>query len=566
MNDIGRLVKSLSFIEEFVETTTTLATERNVLKLLDLVLTSARNFTNCEAGRVYVLDVTKRFLQLRVSQWLDREEDHNWYQPRDFSFSGGLDTRDPLVYCGMTGSVVLIDDVYSYSGFELEYVYAHDRERDTRTRSLILVPLRDHDGQTIGVLELINAKDAYDRRYVSFKSLEPIIRAFAAQAAVCINNALLIDKNHHLISLLNETNRRLEAENKKLKERVGRRVDYKIIGSSEAMQKVFSLMDKAVDTAVSVLLTGETGTGKEVFARAIHDNGSRKNKLFVTQNCAALPEQLLESELFGYKKGAFSGAVGDKKGLVELADGGTLFLDEIGDMPINLQSKLLRVLQEGEIRPLGSTESRKVDVRIVAATHCDLAEKIREGQFREDLFFRLSVFPIKLPPLRERENDLKVLLDYFIAKFSSQYQKKVSGVSPRALELLLNYDFPGNVRELQNVIERAVLLAEDSGALLPEHLSEQVQNVVVAPTYIGGRNITLNIHEVLANSLSSSLKNAVNAYEVAVIEQHLQANNWNQTRTAESLQIPRRTLIDKMSRYNIKAPERRRRAAAKLTS
>ena len=564
MNDIGRLVKSLSFIEEFVETTTMLATERNVQTLLDMVLTSARNFTNCEAGRVYVLDVTKRYLQLRVSQWLDREEDHNWYQPRDFSFSSGLDTRDPLVYCGMTGSVALIDDVYSYSGFDLEYVYAHDRDRDARTRSLILVPLRDHDGQTIGVLELINAKDAYDRRYVSFKSLEAIIRAFAAQAAVCINNALLIDKNHHLIRLLNETNRRLEAENKTLKEREGRRVDYKIIGSSDAMQKVFRLMDKAVNTAVSVLLTGETGTGKEVFARAIHENGSRKNKLFVTQNCAALPEQLLESELFGYKKGAFSGAASDKKGLVELADGGTLFLDEIGDMPINLQSKLLRVLQEGEIRPLGGTESRKVDVRIVAATHCDLVEKIREGKFREDLFFRLSVFPIKLPPLRERENDLKVLLDHFIAKFSSQYQKEVSGVSPRALELLLNYDFPGNVRELQNVVERAVLLAEDSGALLPEHLSEQVQNVAVAPTSIGGRSITLNIHEVLTNGLSSSLKNAVNAYEVAVIEQHLQANNWNQTRTAESLQIPRRTLIDKMSRYNIKAPERRRRAGTKL--
>ena len=564
MNDIGRLVKSLSFIEEFVETTTMLATERNVQTLLDMVLTSARNFTNCEAGRVYVLDVTKRYLQLRVSQWLDREEDHNWYQPRDFSFSSGLDTRDPLVYCGMTGSVALIDDVYSYSGFDLEYVYAHDRDRDARTRSLILVPLRDHDGQTIGVLELINAKDAYDRRYVSFKSLEAIIRAFAAQAAVCINNALLIDKNHHLIRLLNETNRRLEAENKTLKEREGRRVDYKIIGSSDAMQKVFRLMDKAVNTAVSVLLTGETGTGKEVFARAIHENGSRKNKLFVTQNCAALPEQLLESELFGYKKGAFSGAASDKKGLVELADGGTLFLDEIGDMPINLQSKLLRVLQEGEIRPLGGTESRKVDVRIVAATHCDLVEKIREGKFREDLFFRLSVFPIKLPPLRERENDLKVLLDHFIAKFSSQYQKEVSGVSPRALELLLNYDFPGNVRELQNVVERAVLLAEDSGALLPEHLSEQVQKVAVAPTSIGGRSITLNIHEVLTNGLSSSLKNAVNAYEVAVIEQHLQANNWNQTRTAESLQIPRRTLIDKMSRYNIKAPERRRRAGTKL--
>lgn len=566
MNDIGRLVKSLSFIEEFVETTTSLATERNVQTLLNLVLTSARNFTNCEAGRVYVLDVTKRFLQLRVNQWQDQSLDAQWYRPRDFGFAKSLDTQDPLIYCGMTSSAVLIDDVYSYNGFDLDYLYQHDRSNGTRTRSLILIPLRDHDGQTIGILELINAKDAYDRRYVSFKSLEPIIRAFAAQAAVCINNALLIDQNHQLIGLLNETNQRLEAENQKLKERATRRVDYKIIGNSEAMQKVFDLMDKAVATAVSVLLTGETGTGKEVFARAIHDNGTRRSKLFVTQNCAALPEQLLESELFGYRKGAFSGAVADKKGLFEMADGGTLFLDEIGDMPLNLQSKLLRVLQEGEIRPLGGTEDRKVNVRIVAATHCDLEEKIKAGQFREDLFFRLSVFPIKLPPLRKRGADLKILIDHFVQRYCQQYQKTLSGVSPRALELLMNYEFPGNVRELQNVIERAVLLCEDSGALLEEHLSEQIQAAESVLATRHGRSVSVNLQENLNGAASSSLKIAVNAYEVAVIEQHLQANNWNQTRTAESLQIPRRTLIDKMTRYNIKAPERRKRLGLSRTN
>lgn len=567
MNDIGRLVKSLSFIEEFVETTTTLATERNVQTLLDLVLTSARNFTNCEAGRVYVLDVTKRFLQLNVTQWLDYEVDSDWYQPRDFGVDTALDTQDPLVYCGMTGAVVLIDDVYSYNGFDLEYVYQHDRVHDLRTRSLILVPLRDHDGQTIGVLELINAKDAYGRRYVSFMSLEPIIRAFAAQAAVCINNALLIAQNHQLIDLLNETNLRLEAENRRLKERVVRKVDYKIIGNSEPMQKVFDLMDKAVGTSVSILLTGETGTGKEVFARAIHENGGRRHKLFVTQNCAALPENLLESELFGYRRGAFSGAVNDKKGLFELADGGTLFLDEIGDMPLNLQSKLLRVLQEGEIRPLGGTEDRKVNVRIVAATHCDLEEKIRAGLFREDLYFRLSVFPIKLPPLRQRGSDLNTLIEHFVARFAGQYHKQIVGVAPKALELLMHYEYPGNVRELQNVIERAVLLCEDCGAVLPEHLSDQILQHGNSLLARSGRSVNVSLTGAAENAAHSSLKNAVNAYEVAVIEQHLQANNWNQTRTAETLQIPRRTLIDKMSRYNIKAPERRKRLVnSRLTS
>ncbi|MEN8670157.1 MAG: sigma-54 dependent transcriptional regulator [Ketobacter sp.] len=559
MNDIGKLVKALSFIEEFVETTTTLATERNVQSLLSKVLASARNFTNCEAGRVYVLDVTKTKLQLRISQWEGGEPQNDWYRIRDFGQMGSSAANDPLMFCGMTSSVVLIDDVYRYTGFDLEYIYQHDQVNGTRTQSLILVPLRDHDKQTIGVLELVNAKDAYNRRYVSFKSLEPIICAFAAQAAVCINNALLIETNSHLIELLNDTNQRLEKENRFLKARNSRNPDYNIIGQSEAMQRVFRLMEKAMDTAVSILLTGETGTGKEVFARAIHENSVRKHKPFVTQNCAALPEQLLESELFGYKKGAFTGATSEKKGLFELANGGSIFLDEIGDMPLNLQSKILRVLQEGEVRPLGATGSVKVDVRVVAATHCNLPEKIKSGEFREDLFFRLNVFPIVLPALRDRDADIKLLLDHFVKKYTRLYGKRVAGISPTALDLLLNYPFPGNVRELQNAIERAVLLCEDGGSLLIEHLPESIQDCTQGRVVVGRRSGETLIHQSRAMQDFSSLKKAVNAYEISVIEQHLQANNWNQTRTAETLQIPRRTLIDKMSRYNIKTPDRKKR-------
>ena len=562
MNDIGKLVKSLSFIEEFVETTTTLATERNVQNLLSKVLVSARNFTNCDAGRIYVLDVTKRLLQLRISQWESDEQNHEWYQVRDFGQVGSQASNDPLLFCGMTGSVVLIDDVYSYNGFNLEYIYLHDQENSVRTQSLILVPLRDHDKQTIGVLELVNAKDAYNRRYVSFKSLEPIICAFASQAAVCINNALLIETNNHLIELLNNTNQRLEEENRQLKERGIRRQDYNIIGQSESMHKVFGLMEKAMDTGVSILLTGETGTGKEVFARAIHENSVRKTKQFVTQNCAALPEHLLESELFGYKKGEFTGATGEKKGLFELASGGSIFLDEIGDMPINLQSKILRVLQEGEVRPLGATMPVKVDVRVIAATHCNLVDKIKQGQFREDLYFRLNVFPIALPALRDRGSDIKLLLDHFVAKYRKQYEKNVIGISPVALDALLKHPFPGNVRELQNAVERAVLLCENDGSVLIEHLPDAMQTQVKSKAFMAGRTGGTLVTPLLDDPRFSSLKNAVNAYEVSVIEQHLQANNWNQTRTAETLQIPRRTLIDKMSRYNIKTPDRKKRRNA----
>lgn len=560
MNDLGQLVKSLGFIEEFVETTTSLSTERDIGLLLEKVLLSARSFCNCEAGRLYVLDVTKRYLELRISQWPGCETAgqhiRDWYQQRDFSDVSAGCIQDPLQYCAMTGTPVFIDDLYRFSGFDLEYLYQQDALNHTRTTSIVLVPLRDHDNQTIGILELINARDAWSRRYVSFRQLEGIISAFASQTAVCINNAMLIDTNRQLIELLDATNRRLEAENLRLKERNRRQIDYRIIGSSVAMQRVYTFMDKAVDTSVSILLQGETGTGKEVFARAIHENSARRKNEFVTQNCAALPEQLLESELFGYRKGAFTGATTDKKGLFELAHQGTLFLDEIGDMPINLQSKLLRVLQEGEVRPLGATRAVKVDVRIVAATHSDLESKISEGAFREDLYFRLNVFPIRLPPLRERDNDIKVLLDYFIDRFCDRYAKRLSGIAPSAMNTLMRYRYPGNVRELQNVIERAVLLCEDGGAILTEHLSDELQETIPEKPTSQPRSTVVRITSQPGENHFESLKSAVNAYEIEVIEQHLKANNWNQTRTAETLQIPRRTLIDKINRYKIKRPQR----------
>ena len=558
MNDIGKLVESLGFIEEFIETSAALSTERNVQDLLGKVLVSARKFSNCEAGRLYVFDVTKRHLELRISQWDNRDICDSWYSPQNIAEAEGEHINDPLLYCAVTGLVVVIDDVYQGHSFDLQGFQRHDQINNVKSQSVILVPLRDHKFQSLGVLELVNAKDPFNRRYVSFASLEPIICAFAAQAAVCINNAQLINANDHLIGILKQTNQQLEDENRKLKAQTQAHHNYEIIGDSEPMQKAFALMDKAVNTPVSILLTGETGTGKEVFAKAIHNSSERKNKQFVTQNCAALPEQLLESELFGYKKGAFTGAVSEKMGLLELADGGTLFLDEIGDMPLNLQTKLLRVLQDSEFRPLGSTQAKRVNIRIVAATHRDLLQKIEAGEFREDLYFRLNVFPIQLPPLRQRGTDLKLLLDYFIQKYAAQYRKEVSGVSPAALDLLFHYPFPGNVRELQNVVERGVLLCEHSGAILPEHLSDQIQASAGAQLTPQPRLSYSHKVSIQKDGPYTTLKNVVNAYEIEVIEQHLKANNWNQTRTAETLHIPRRTLIDKMSRYNIKAPLKRK--------
>lgn len=559
MGDIGKIVKSLSFIEEFVSTATALATERDIEQLLDKVLISVRNFTNCEGGRIYTLDVTKRILKLSTSHWFEQRVDGRWYTNRTLS-SGSLDNADPLVYVMLTGATVIADDVFSYAGFNFKHIQAHDQAQGVQTHSLMMVPLKDHLGELIGILELSNARDAYNRRYVSFKPLETIVQAFAAQAAVCINNTLLIDKNRKLINILDHSNQRLEEENRTLRLSGAKRNHYEIIGNSSAMQSVFGLMDKVVDSNVTVLLRGETGTGKEVFARAIHEHGTRKSQPFVTQNCAALPEQLLESELFGYKKGAFTGANSEKKGLFDIAHGGTLFLDEIGDMPLLLQSKLLRVLQENEIRPLGALEPHNIDVRIIAATHCNLEEKIKKGEFREDLYFRLSIFPLQLPPLRARDQDVIALAEHFGRYYAENYRKEIAGFSPSTIEILLAYGFPGNVRELQNAIERAVLLCDTGCFILPDYLPDSMTSALDQP-----KPGDVEVDPMLAiNTPFSSLKETVTDYEIAVIKQYLKANNWNQTRTAEVLQIPRRTLIDKMNRYSIATPMKRRKAKSLL--
>ena len=241
------------------------------------------------------------------------------------------------------------------------------------------------------------------------------------------------------------------------------------------MGQVLAQLDKVVDTRVTVLVEGETGTGKELFASAIHYRSQRRDKLFVAQNCAAFPENLLESELFGHKRGAFTGATEEKKGLFEVADGGTLFLDEVGEMPLSLQAKLLRVLQEGEVRPIGAATARRVNVRIVAATNRNLEKEVAEGRFREDLYYRLKVFPLRVPPLRERREDIALLAAHFLQRYSREFGREIAGFTQPALELLRAYDWPGNVRELENEVQRAVIQAEGEAFITAELLSPRVR-------------------------------------------------------------------------------------------
>jgi two-component system response regulator HupR/HoxA len=361
----------------------------------------------------------------------------------------------------------------------------------------------------------------------------------------------LEEDNRRLTEELRQLTAKLLRENVELKREVeGRYTFDQIIGRSPAMQRTFDLLTRVIDSPTTVLITGETGTGKELIARAIHYNSPRRTKLFVAQNCAALSESLLESELFGHRKGAFTGAVEEKKGLFEAADGGTIFLDEVGDMPAALQAGLLRVLQEGEIKRVGDTATRKVDVRVLSATNKDLEQAVREGRFREDLYYRLHVFPIRLPSLRERPEDVPLLVDHFIARFAARARKDVAGIAPEALEALAAYPFPGNVRELENEIERAVTLVAAGQPITPDLLSEKILRRE-APAAADPATAEPAPAPEASGSSAPSLRDRMQEYERAVIVRELERHGWNRTRTARALGISLRPFMEKLKRYGI---------------
>lgn len=313
-----------------------------------------------------------------------------------------------------------------------------------------------------------------------------------------------------------------------------------IIGKSQAMQDVFSLIRRVAQTKSTVIIYGKSGTGKELVAKALHYNSPRRDKPFVAFNCAAIPETLLETELFGHVRGAFTDAHHAKNGLFVEADGGTLFLDEIGDMAISIQGKLLRAIQEREIRPVGATGDIKVDVRLIAATHHDLQRLLAEGKIREDLYFRLNVVPIKLPELKERKQDIPLLVKHFLKKHAAENNRETPSVSKEIMHILMEYAWPGNVRELENVLERAVVLAEGT-TIQPENLPE---NLRAAPYRAGGNTDTAEI------STPSSLEEI----EKRHIQDILYATRGNQSEAARILGIDRRTLYRKIKTYGLHLP------------
>jgi two-component system response regulator HupR/HoxA len=346
----------------------------------------------------------------------------------------------------------------------------------------------------------------------------------------------LATENLRLQEELRVANGRLRVENALLRrEARGRYRFEEIVGNSAELHKTLDLVERAVVSDTTVLILGETGTGKELIARALHYNGARADKPFVSENCGAMAPDLLTSELFGHRRGAFTGAGEDREGLFEVANGGTLFLDEIGDCPAELQTRLLRVLDQGEIRRVGDSHPRQVDVRIIAATHRDLAADVAAGRFRRDLLYRLNVFSIALPPLRNRREDIAVLAEHFLSRLQQRSDKQVAGFSEEALARLTAHDFPGNVRELENEVERAFTLTEPGGFITANLLSDHLSP---AP--------------LLASPNSDSLRSVVEQAEVQAIRDALASCNGNQTQAAIKLGIGRRTLLDKMQRYQLR--------------
>ena len=333
----------------------------------------------------------------------------------------------------------------------------------------------------------------------------------------------------------------LRKENLKLKDRIGmieKRYSFgNIIARSEAMARVFELVEKVSEHKTTVLITGESGTGKELIAKAIHANSPRSSEPLVGINCGGIPENLLESELFGYKKGAFTDAGKDKPGRFEEADKGTLFLDEIGELPFSLQVKLLRVLQEEEITPLGGVGSKKIDVRVIVATSKDLEKEVAEGRFREDLYYRINVVSIHLPPLRARRGDISLLIGYFVDMFNEKLKKKVEAPSSDAVAMLMGYHWPGNVRELENVMERAVLLSTDRWITPKELPSRLVRS--------GGGPQDFSI------GTSLSIKKASRDLQRNLIEKALKTTKGNRTQAAKLLEVSRPMLISKIKEYGL---------------
>jgi len=541
--------RDLERLRTFARVTKALNSETELVPLLRLIVDSALALVGGERGFVLMTGKAPtgeevkdpREMKVRVARSFDRTD---------------IPVPSTRISQGITHRVL-------ESGRPLLSVDAGRDERfsgmasveELRLRSVICFPIQ-LDGKTEGVLYLDNRMQ---RGAFRDDDLE-LAELLAGQAAIAIKNARLVselrERNQRLLqsseqiqSLNEQLGRKVRDRDSELAvvraelERERGRYDYgSIVGASDEMKRVFPELDRIIPTELPVMIHGESGTGKELIARAIHYNGPRCDKPFVVENCAALPDALLESELFGHVRGAFTGADRSKKGLLEQAHGGTLFLDEIGDMSGEMQKKLLRVLQEGEVRPLGSNQVIKIDVRLLAASHADLEEMVKQGAFREDLFYRVNVLELRLPPLRGRRDDIPLLAGALLTRAAREANRPAPHLSHDVLAALSTYDWPGNVRELENEMRRVLLLAEDTvriehltSGILAKGSSAQAEAMTHMPLVIG------------------DLRSAVETFERTAIDEALRRAGGNKSRAAKELGISRFALQRKLEKYGLAA-------------
>jgi two-component system NtrC family response regulator len=425
-----------------------------------------------------------------------------------------------------------------FEAADFDEALVHVQEQDIEI-ALLDIRLGDRDG-----VELLSRILELDPEILCFiitgyGSIRSAVEAMQSGAADYLLKPLDNEKLLQTVESRMEL-KKLKEENDFLRaELVSLRDDAEFIHSGSAMERILNVADRVKDTDATVLITGESGTGKEVLCRYIHDTGTRREAPFVGVNCAALSETLLLSELFGHEKGAFTGASERKPGKFELACGGTLFLDEIGDMSLEAQAKLLRVIEESAFERVGGTSLIKTDIRLIAATNQDLKALIREKKFREDLYYRLNVICLALPPLREREEDLEALCDYFCQYFARRYKKAVPSVSKGSLTVMRHHSWPGNIRELRNMLNQAVLLSDGGELDLSTFLIPAEKDLRVTP----GQNT--------GGSLQEQMNSAMEVYERSLIEQALVKSKYNRTAAADALGITRKTLFNKISKYSL---------------
>ncbi|MCB0390611.1 MAG: sigma-54-dependent Fis family transcriptional regulator [Bdellovibrionales bacterium] len=413
-----------------------------------------------------------------------------------------------------------------------------------RTFDMVISDLQMPNMTGIELLRAIRDQDP-DMLFMmitAFGTTETAVEAMKLGAYDYITKPFKIDEVR--INIANALrSRNLEFENRSLKKELVKEYSFQnLIGNSEPMHRIFEMIKRVSQTPTNILITGESGTGKEVIAKAIHYNGPLKDKPFVPVNCGAIPESLMESEMFGHKKGSFTGAVADKAGMFEVADGGTLFLDEIGELPMSIQVKLLRAIQERVIRRVGGIEDTEVNVRIIAATNRDLQEMVDNGTFRQDLFYRLNVINIHSPPLRERKDDIILLAKHFLKKYNERLNKTVNGISDEALEQLKKYNYPGNVRELENIIERTVAL-EGGNTILPESLPPMVNTP-------SGRKMASS-HEIEITEEGLDLEKVIGQIEKELLVKAIHAANGVKKRAAKLLNISFRSMRYRVEKYNL---------------